>query len=270
MGKNCFVICPLGGEESPIRKHADLTFDCIISPVVSAMGYEPSRADKKMVAGKLTNQIFEDLVESDLVIADLSFANPNVYYELAVRHTVTKPCIHMLSPLNAPIPFDIKGMRTILFDTDIRSGDKARDELKGQIESIEAGRFIADNPIVESRVHAAIERGLENMGDLSFNGDPSKAISESILAILKSIDDLREDVRNIRKNDEVKTGKTTSLSDLTPLERDRLQNYCETDILGDMSELQKVAIENNKNLKTLSTYMEYIQSQENQKKKKGK
>ena len=45
---------------------------------------------------KGTGQVVEHLLQSGLVIADLSFHNPNVFYELALRHAAGKPTVHVI------------------------------------------------------------------------------------------------------------------------------------------------------------------------------
>ena len=94
--KNCFVICPIGDKNSPTRDWSDLIFECIIKPVTEKKGYKTFRASDLAEPGIITSQIVQNLIDSDLVIADLTFGNPNVFYELAIRHFTKKPCIHMI------------------------------------------------------------------------------------------------------------------------------------------------------------------------------
>lgn len=91
--KVCFVICPIGKMDSDIRKRSDLTFNYIIKPVVENFGYRPIRADHINESGMITHQIIDYIIESPLVIADLTDSNPNVFYELAIRHIVEMPYI---------------------------------------------------------------------------------------------------------------------------------------------------------------------------------
>jgi len=145
--KTCFVICPIGKENSERRQWSDDVLDLIITPVVEEMGYDtPIRADGINESGIITSQIVNLLVESDLVIADLSFGNPNVFYELAVRHVTKKPCIHMISTKDEN-PFDTSSNRAIVFDLNMRGGMKAKEALKEQIEAIKKGKLETDNPI---------------------------------------------------------------------------------------------------------------------------
>jgi|GEM_PF-6746538 len=142
MKKNCFVICPIGEEGSEERKHANEVRDKIVKPIVeSEFGYNVVRADEFQVVGQITPQIVNLLVESDLVIADLSFHNPNVFYELALRHITRKPFIHLIREEDK-IPFDIKDIRVIKFN--LKNEERiegAKSELREQIKSIEKGEF---------------------------------------------------------------------------------------------------------------------------------
>ena len=86
--KSLFVICPIGKKDSPAREHADLLYEHAIEKVAKEFSYVPDRADKIAKLGLITTSIVKALLESDVVIADLSFHNPNVFYELAIRHAI--------------------------------------------------------------------------------------------------------------------------------------------------------------------------------------
>src|SRR5215472_15936322 len=94
--KRCFVIGPIGERDSKVRTHADDLIQYIIAPVIENCGYgPPERSDMMPEPGRITTQIVRELKEADLVIADLSFDNPNVYYELSLRHALGLRLIHM-------------------------------------------------------------------------------------------------------------------------------------------------------------------------------
>jgi hypothetical protein len=146
--KKCFVICPIGDEKSEQREWSNTVLDYIIKPVAESekYGYTVIRADKIQTPGIITTQIIELLLSADLVIADLSYKNPNVFYELAVRHATRKPYIQMINK-DEKIPFDIGGNRTIFFNTDIKYADRAKRDLDDQINSIVNGNVEIENPI---------------------------------------------------------------------------------------------------------------------------
>ena len=113
--KTCFVIAPIGDHESLIRQRSDQILKHIIEPVAEKCGYEAIRADKISVPGIITTQIIEHIINDDLVIADLTGQNPNVFYELAVRHCAKKPILQIIQ-LGESIPFDVNPTRTIQVD----------------------------------------------------------------------------------------------------------------------------------------------------------
>lgn len=64
----------------------------------------------------ITRQIIDYIIHSKLVIADLSYHNPNVFYELALRHAVRKPIVQIIRQADK-LPFDIGQLRTVVVDT---------------------------------------------------------------------------------------------------------------------------------------------------------
>lgn len=113
--KRCFVISPIGQPGSEVREHADDVFAYIIKPAMDEVGITVYRADHDAQAGRITDQMFESILNDDLCIAVLSFQNPNVYYELAVAQSAARPVI-ILNQKGHPLPFDIKDLRVIEYD----------------------------------------------------------------------------------------------------------------------------------------------------------
>lgn len=145
--KTCFVIAPIGEPDTDTRKKSDQVFKHIIYPAIKPLGYNPIRSDHISEPGLITSQVIEHVVESPLVIADLTGRNPNVFYELAIRHAIKKPLVQLIKR-GEPIPFDVAGTRTIQFDiNDLDSVDEAKREIASQIKSIERGESEIDTPI---------------------------------------------------------------------------------------------------------------------------
>ena len=145
--KGAFVICPIGDPETETRRRSDQVYNHIVSPALAERDYKPLRADKMAEPGLITSQIIQQVVESPLVIADLSEQNPNVFYELAIRHATGKPYIQLIRK-GEQIPFDVAGTRTIVFDTtDPDSVLNARCEIVDQIDSIEKKKDKIESPL---------------------------------------------------------------------------------------------------------------------------
>jgi nucleoside 2-deoxyribosyltransferase len=136
--KTCFIVAPIGELDSIVRKRSDQVLRHIIRPALDACGYESVRADEISDPGNITSQILTRLTESDLVVADLTGHNPNVYYELGIRHASGKPIIHLIEQGDR-IPFDLAAFRTIVLDhKDLDSAERARANLVKAIKAIDA------------------------------------------------------------------------------------------------------------------------------------
>jgi flagellar biosynthesis chaperone FliJ len=143
----CFVIAPIGEEGGDIRRRSDQVLTHIIAPAAKNCGYETIRADKISEPGIITSQVIQHLLEDPLVIADITGRNPNVFYELAIRHAVRKPIV-LIIQVGEPIPFDVAQSRTIQVNHhDLDSAAHCRDELVKQIQAVEKNPADVDTPL---------------------------------------------------------------------------------------------------------------------------
>lgn len=115
LSKTCFIVSPIGSDGSDQRQHADLVLGSLIEPALQELGLNPVRADQISKPGLITGQVIEHIAKAALVIADLSFANPNVYYELALRHAARKPVVQ-ITRSSDKLPFDVGQYRTVTID----------------------------------------------------------------------------------------------------------------------------------------------------------
>lgn len=174
--KVCFVICPIGEEGSPTRDQSNKVFRHLITPPAQQAGYTPKRADHLDRPGIITSQVIEHVIEAPLVIADLTDRNPNVFYELAIRHAVKKPLIQLINR-KEQIPFDVASTRIIKFDlTDPDSVERAKEEIANQIQSLHTDDSPIDNPISTALDLKALKRS-EDPKDRSL-GEVIAAIRE--------------------------------------------------------------------------------------------
>lgn len=147
----CFYISPIGDEGSEFRKHSDLFLVSVIEPALETLGLVVKRADQIDKPGTITKQIIEYIYKSKLVIADLSYHNPNVFYELAVRHMFRLPTVQIIRRADK-IPFDLNQSRTIILDTtDIYSLVPRLETYKSEIAS-QARQALSDPDSVDNPV----------------------------------------------------------------------------------------------------------------------
>ena len=111
----CFYVTPIGAEGSEERQHSDLFLGSIVEPALESLGLKVVRADAIEKPGLITKQVIEYLLKARLVVADLSFHNPNVFYGLAIRHAARLPTIQVIRSKDR-IPFDVNQNRTVQID----------------------------------------------------------------------------------------------------------------------------------------------------------
>lgn len=110
-----FFICPLKDENSEERKRSNFVKKNIIEAAIGN-SFEIKHADELVGRSIIHNNIIEELKSSDLVIADLTDLNPNVFYELGVRHYTGKPTI-LIAEQGVRTPFDVNSMPIIFYST---------------------------------------------------------------------------------------------------------------------------------------------------------
>ena len=114
--KTCFVVCPIGDDNSETRKRSDVILKHIIKPVCEQFGYEVVRVDQLKTVDRIDHTIIEYLETAELVIADMTEHNANAFYEFGYRQATNLPLIPMIEE-NESIPFDVATLRTIKYVT---------------------------------------------------------------------------------------------------------------------------------------------------------
>jgi hypothetical protein len=147
----CFYVAPIGDEDSEERRHSDLFLGSLVEPAVADLGLHVVRADGIGRPGMITAQIIEHLVKARVVVADLSFHNPNVFYEMALRHALRLPIVQIVRRADG-IPFDVDQFRTIEVDTEsiyslVPQLDVIRSAIANQTRRALEGSSDVENPL---------------------------------------------------------------------------------------------------------------------------
>jgi len=152
--KTCFVIMPIGSGEA--YEEYLFRYENIIKPAVEGLrmggkqAYQSIRADFVSQTGSITRSVLNSLFDSDVVIADLSDLNPNVFYELGVRHSLRNKTILIASKGTKP-PFDISDLRVIYYENKIGGEKKAIPELQTVLKKFaENGDQVIDSPVFQA------------------------------------------------------------------------------------------------------------------------
>lgn len=170
--EECFFIAPIGADDSEIRKRSDGVMTFIVQKAAEQFNLTAVRADKISSPGQINLQVIEHVLGARAAVADLTGLNPNVFYEMAVRHTAKLPLV-IIAEKGTDLPFDIAQMRTIFFDhTDLGDADRCRAAIVDQLNEA------LNNGVVDSPISTAVDLSL-----LSAGGAADRSIAELVTTV---------------------------------------------------------------------------------------
>lgn len=183
--KDCFIIMPIADQDGYEKGHFKRVYDHIIKPACKKVGLNPVRADDVSTSGDIVKRIHD----SEIAICDLSARNPNVMYELGVRHAFNKPTV-LIKDNKTPRAFDIQGIRDSSYDETLRI-DSVESSVARLIKSLEetmveqeTGSKGAPNSIIELMgIHSA-----KVTADVDLSADST--------VLLQAINSLSSQVKN--------------------------------------------------------------------------
>lgn len=116
--KKCFVIMPFGVKENINGEIVDFdnTYNCLIKPTVEASNIQCIRCDEIAEAGWIHSKMFEHIYESELAVVDITFLNPNVFYELGIRHALVKAVTILICKKGTTLPYNIQSFQVVEYD----------------------------------------------------------------------------------------------------------------------------------------------------------
>jgi len=112
---HAFVVMPFGKKKGADGSIYDFNaiYSELIKPTLETAGFESFRADEETTSGDILTDMFQELLLADLVLADMSIDNANVFYELGIRHALRKRSIVHIQAGRGYMPFDVFSVRTI-------------------------------------------------------------------------------------------------------------------------------------------------------------
>ena len=136
-----FLIMPFGDD-------FDDVCEGFLKPVLQGVGFIVDRADDIESQQNILRDILEQIVRSDLIVADLTTANPNVFYELGIAHALKKPVI-LITQSIADVPFDLKSYRLLEYNTHFAQIGKAKETLSSYAKGFAQGTISFGSPVTD-------------------------------------------------------------------------------------------------------------------------
>lgn len=220
-----FFIGPIGEEGSPERDRSDQVFVGVVAEAAARLGLKAIRGDQISEPGHITTQVIHHLVYARAAVADLTGRNPNVFYELAVRHAARLPTV-LIAETGEQLPFDLAQMRTIFFDhRNLINSRSCRDQIEQQLND-------AFNGSVDSPIATAVNMHHLQSGSLVEQGiaklsSTVESLSQNVSSVHSQLADLvSSEQRNYEEMTRVvsgliRTGGGGTGSDLDEIEAHR-------------------------------------------------
>ena len=128
------------------KRYDDLIKEALFK---AAPSLDVTRADEVSAPGTINNEIVTRLMHSDLVLADITFPNPNVFYELGLRHAARAGTLLIKERDGKYAPFDVHPLRHIPYDNTPSGMKNLAEELRKNIEWLIKNPAKPDNTFLE-------------------------------------------------------------------------------------------------------------------------
>lgn len=175
---------------SSIRRKVDGLIDEVIEPVMNELGYEVEVSHRINDSGTMTAAIISRVYNCDLAIANLTGNNPNVMYEVALRHASAKPIIHITENIT-DLPFDVNDQRTIPYIDDMYGARELKEKLKNLVTEIDFNAPV-NNPVTDA------------LGKKEIVNVPNGQTVE----FMDLISDLKDEIRSLKRDRDISLYKT--------------------------------------------------------------
>jgi hypothetical protein len=214
----------------PFDPEFDAIFSKLIKPALEGVGYDVKRADNILDQQNILKDIVRGIAQADLVVADLTSLNANVFYELGIAHTMQKPTA-LLTQSSEDIPFDLRSYRMVTYSTHFDEAPQLLRRLQEIGEKAKSGEIGFGNPVSDflpemrgTKFPAAVKamratmevgsqggvetEGREEKGILDFIVDGEKSMRDIVQCIAR----MTEAAREIGEKMQLRTAEAQSIA----------------------------------------------------------
>jgi tetratricopeptide (TPR) repeat protein len=189
--KLLFVAMPFGSKLDPTQRY-EIDFDDIYGRCIktAAEGAELDviRADEETIGGIIHKPMYERLLLAEIVIADLTLANANVFYELGIRHAARPRSTILIFAKKSRLPFDVMPIRAIPYELD-DAGDLS-EEVAGALQETLAER------LAEAKESETVDSPLFQLLDEYPGIDLPHDVTEAFRDRVQQVSQLTEEMRD--------------------------------------------------------------------------
>jgi hypothetical protein len=180
----------------------DVVYRSFIRPAIESAGLDPIRADEEQAGGFIHKPMYERLMFCNFAVADLSFANANVFYELGIRHALKPHTTVSIFETGTKLPFDTAPLRTFNYDYKDNAVQQAEQKIQALATLIKANLNTTseqeDSPI------AQLIKGYK-FPDLDYLQSEADAFKDWVIShhtIKKTLSELEKQWKQLNKTKE--------------------------------------------------------------------
>lgn len=192
--KSCFVVTPIGDENTAIRRHIDGIIDQAIIPAIGDE-FEIKVAHREYEIGSINDRVIQNVYDSDLVVANLTGLNPNVMFEIAIRYSFGKPAI-VIAEKGTKLPFDIVDENTIFYINDPAGAAELKDNIKRFVQRIDWTKC-EYGPVFSAIKNAAVINHIES-------GISDTDNKNAFSFLVEKISDLEAEIKGMKADEYTK------------------------------------------------------------------
>lgn len=231
--KSCFIIMPISDQDGYDKGHFNRVYEHLIKPACMKAGFKPIRADEEVKTNYIVVDIIRKILDSEMVLCDLSAKNPNVLYELGLRQAFNRKVVLIKDKKTNRI-FDIQGLRTIDYDENLRI-----DEVNKSIDQL--SKTLVETHQSEGEINSLIQLLSLKPAEL-----PTQInLSQESSLILDTLNDISNRMRKLEKPDIIINKNESNEPKLTIGEWDfKLGDEIHTqqDLLGNLVDIHSDAV----------------------------
>ncbi len=142
----------------PFDSEFDSIYDTLIKQSLQEAGYEVTRADSLLDQRNILREIVVGITDADLIVADLTTNNPNVFYELGLSHGLGRATV-LLAQSISDVPFDLRSYKIHIYETHFNKIKKLKDFLKAVGEKHLKKEISFGNPVKDFSALSDVSRG---------------------------------------------------------------------------------------------------------------
>lgn len=125
----CFIVMPFGDVDLQV------VYEDFVKPTIEHVGLECERGDDVFGSNVIMDDILKSIESADLVLADLSRRNANVFYEVGICHALHKPVLLLAQSID-DVPFDLRHRRVLLYEYSARGCKRLEKALPDNIHAV--------------------------------------------------------------------------------------------------------------------------------------